>query len=271
MSYYAIKKQRGKRKAQIGVVLFIVVLLCIAAVFTVKSKLEGQKIALDPATQCPVTGSPAYFAVVFDKTDAYNKIQQKFLKRYFEQFKESLPVGAQVSLYVIDDKQAEEIKPKFIICKPRTGKDANALYENPDLINKRWNDKFVKPLDGAIEYFMSPSTSSTSPIMEMFQIVSLSAFPPGSEDIPKQIVLVSDMIHHSSEWSHYRGQMDIKQLMSTAYYQKLSTDLHGAEVVILYIRREGAEALQTKRHALFWADYVESIGGRVTLIERVDG
>jgi hypothetical protein len=271
MSYYTVKKRRGQRKAWIGIAIIIFVIACIATVFAVKTKIEDQRVVLDPSTLCPVTGSPSYVAVVFDKTDAYNKIQQQFLKRYFDTFKDSLPVGAQVSLYVIGDNQAEDIKPEFLICKPRTGKDANVYYENPGLIIKRWRNRFVRPLDAAIDDSMASSSSTTSPIMEMLQIVALSAFPPESEEIPKRIILVSDMLHHTTEWSHYRGQLDIKRLMSTAYYHKLSTDLHGAEVEIMYIRREGSEALQTKRHALFWADYIDSIGGRVKLIERVDG
>ena len=79
------------------------------------------------------------------------------------------------------------------------------------------------------------------------------------------------MLQHTSEWSHYRGQTDFTSLQKTSYYQRINTDLNNAEVNILYVRRDNMEKLQNKRHAFFWANFIESIGGRVTLIEKIDG
>jgi uncharacterized radical SAM superfamily Fe-S cluster-containing enzyme len=65
--------------------------------------------------------------------------------------------------------------------------------------------------------------------------------------------------------------MDFTDLQNTAYYQRLSTDLQNAKVNILYVRRDGMEKFQNKRHAFFWADFIKSMGGQVTLIEKIDG
>jgi hypothetical protein len=172
---------------------------------------------------------------------------------------------------VIDDRVGDELAPDFVICRPETGESANALYENPPLLKKRWREDFEKPLDAAIGEFMQPAVASASPILEILQVVALTAFPAGTGNARKRIILVSDMLHHTAEWSHYRGQMAARDLRDTDYFQRVATDLQGADVEILYVRRDGAEHLQTRRHALFWADYVESIGGRVTLVERIDG
>ena len=232
---------------------------------------QKQQQAFDTATLCPIDGSPAYIAVVFDKTDAYNIVQQRFLKRYFSDFKAKLTPGTRIALYVIDDRNRKVIAPDFVVCAPRTGNDANALYENPKLIKRRWQERFEKPLDQAIEGFMESSEADYSPIMEILQVVSLSAFPVESDDATKKIIIVSDMLQHTPEWSHYRGQMDFAALERTAYFQRIRTDLKGAEVQILYVRRDGMEKLQTKRHAFFWADFIGAIGGRLTLIEKIDG
>ena len=118
---------------------------------------------------------------------------------------------------------------------------------------------------------MKPSEADASPIMEILQVVSLSAFPTESSDAKKKIVIISDMLHHTPEWSHYRGQMDFATLEQTPYFQRIRTDLQGADVQILYVRRNGMEKLQTKRHAFFWADYIDAIGGHLSLIEKIDG
>ena len=179
--------------------------------------------------------------------------------------------GTHIALYVIDDKERKVIGPDFEICAPRTGNEANALYENPKLIRQRWLERFEQPLDRAIAGFMQPSKADYSPIMEILQVVSLSAFPPEANTAKKKIIIISDMLQHTPEWSNYRGQMDFGKLKDTAYFQRIRTDLHGAEVEILYVRRDGAEKLQTKRHAYFWADFIQAIGGKVTLIEKIDG
>ena len=272
MPRYRKRKQAVRRKNLLGFFLILSVLAVLVFLAFFRYELQNEQLAYDPETLCPIgTGSPKYVALVFDKSDTYNKIQQLFLLRYFTEFKAGLLPGTRISIYVIDDQKNKDISPDFVVCVPRTGNDANAFYENPKRIHKRWQHQFEQPLDLAIKGFMQAGQSDFSPIMEIFQHISLSAFPPGDSSAEKQIILISDMLQHTPEWSHYRGQMDFSALQKTNYYQRINTNLQNAEVNILYVRRDGMEKLQNKRHAFFWADYIESIGGRVTLIEKIDG
>ena len=272
MPRYRRRKQAVKRKNFLGLLLILCVLAVFAFLAFFRYDLQSQQALYDPETLCPIgTESPKYVALVFDKSDTYNKVQQHFLRRFFSEFKAGLLPGTRVSIYVIDDQKNKEISPDFVVCAPRTGNDANAFYENPKHIRQRWQQQFEQPLDRAIEGFMQAGQSDFSPIMEIFQHISLSAFPPRDSLAEKQIILISDMLQHTLEWSHYRAQMDFNALQKTNYYQRINTDLQNAEVNILYVRRDGMEKLQNKRHAFFWADYIKSIGGRVTLIEKIDG
>lgn len=272
MPRYRKKKQAVRRKNFLGLLLILCVLAVLAFLAFFRYELLDKQSLYDPETLCPIgSKSPKHVALVFDKSDTYNKVQQQFLRRFFNKFKAGLLPGTRVSVYVIDDQQNKDIAPDFVVCAPRTGIDANAFYENPKRIQQRWHRQFEQPLDQAIEGFMQAGKSDFSPIMEIFQTISLSAFPLNDSAADKQIIIISDMLQHTAEWSHYRGQMDFTALQKTAYYQRINTQLQNAEVTILYVRREGKEQLQNKRHAFFWADYIESIGGRVTLIEKIDG
>ena len=272
MSRSRKRKQAARSKNILGVLLILCVLAIFAFLAFFRYELQHEQLAYDPETLCPIeTESPKYVALVFDKSDTYNKIQQGFLRRFFTEFKAGLAPGTQVSIYVIEDQKNKEIAPGFVVCAPRTGQDANAFYENPKRIQQRWQRQFEQPLDQAIAGFMQASQSESSPIMEIFQHLSLSAFPVGDSSADKQIIIISDMLQHTPEWSHYRGQMDFTALQKTSYYQRISTHLKNAEVTILYVRRDGMEKLQNKRHAFFWADYIKSMGGQVTLIEKIDG
>ncbi|MGH8551272.1 MAG: hypothetical protein ACRERU_22230 [Methylococcales bacterium] len=271
MSYYRRKLRKNGRKQALGLFYTGLAILIVIALVGARAMLESTHVDLDPDTLCPVDGSPEYVAIVFDKTDAYNPIQQQFLKRYFSHLKSALPSGARISLFVIEAGNEKRIEPELVICNPQSGQDASYWTANPKALRKRWKERFEKPLDAAIEGFMRPASARYSAILEMLQIVALSGFPPGSENAGKLMIIVSDMLHHTTEWSHYRGEMDFNSLLKSPYYQKIRTDLHDAEVRILYVRRDGAEHLQTKGHAYFWADYLNSINGRVTLIEKIDG
>lgn len=272
MPKYHRRKQAVRRKNLLGILLILSVLAVFAFLAFFRYELQDQQVLYDPQTLCPVDSKiPKYVALVFDKSDTYNKVQQQFLRRFFSEFKAGLIPGTRVSVYVIDNQQDKEVAPDFFVCAPRTGGAANAFYENPKRIQLRWQRQFEKPLDQAIESFMQAGQSDFSPIMEIFQTISLSAFPAKASVAEKQIIIISDMLQHTPEWSHYRGQMSFKALQKTSYYQRINTQLQDAEVTILYVRREGKEKIQSKRHAFFWADYIESMGGRVTLIEKIDG
>lgn len=272
MPRYRKRKQVERRKNLLGLFLILCVLAVLIFLVVFRYELQGKQALYDPENLCPIDSeSPKYVALVFDKSDTYNKVQQQFLKRFFSKFKAGLISGTRISIYVIDDNKNKEIAPDFVVCAPRTGDDANAFYENPKLIRQRWQVQFEQPLDRVIEEFMQPGKTDISPIMEIFQIISLTAFPPGKSNGDKQIIIISDMLQHTPEWSHYRGQMNFGDLQKSTYYQRINTDLQYADVNILYVRRDGMEHLQNKRHAFFWADYIESIGGRVSLIEKIDG
>lgn len=271
MSYHLRKLRKNRGKKALGVLYTVLAMLILLALYGTRAVLQSAQVAIDPETLCPVDGSPEYVAIVFDKTDAYNPIQQQFLKRYFNRFKKELQTGTRISLFVIEARNKDRIEPDFVVCNPESGQDASFWAANPKALQKRWKERFGEPLDAAIEEFMRPATGQTSPIFEMLQKVALTGFPPGSENARKLLIIVSDMLHHTPEWSHYRGEMDFNMLLKTPYYERIRTDLNDTEVRILYARREGADHLQTRRHAYFWADYVHSINGRITLIEKIDG
>lgn len=266
------RKQAVRRKNFLGLILILCVITVFASLAYFRYQLQDQQALYDSETLCPIgIASPKYVALVFDKSDTYNKIQQSFLRRFFSKLKTGLQPGTRVSIYVIDDQKDKDIAADFVVCAPRTGRDANAFYENPKRIQQRWQQQFEKPLDQAIEGFMQTAEAESSPIMEIFQHISLSAFPPGNTSAEKQIILISDMLQHTPEWSHYRGQMDFSALQKTSYYQRINTDLRNAKVSILYVRRDGMEKLQNKRHAFFWADFIQAMGGQVSVIEKIDG
>lgn len=173
MPRYRSRKQAVRKKNLLGIFLILSVLAVFASLAFFRYQLQSQKIQYDSQTLCPINAaSPKYIALVFDKSDTYNKVQQQYLRRFFSKFKADLMPGTRISVYVIDNQQNKAIAPDFVVCAPRSGKAANAFYENPKHIRQRWRSQFEQPLDQAIEGFMQTAQSDSSPIMEIFQTIS---------------------------------------------------------------------------------------------------
>ncbi len=267
----ASRRKKAKKQHLQGLIIGLITLLLVIGIAGAYYWTTKDATKLDKITNCPVKGSPQYISVIVDKSDVFNPVQQAYLNKYFNEFKSSIPVGASVSLYIINDKPLENIKADFVICNPGDGSDANEFYQNPSKLRKKWETSFEKPLNDQISAFMQPSEAAQSPIMEMFQIVSL-ATPGEAKGKPKKLIVISDMLQHTAEWSHYRNQFEFESLKNTPYFNSVRTDLDGAAVEILMVRRDKYEKLQTKRNAYFWFDFLKSINAdqsaiKITMID----
>ena len=108
--------------------------------------------------------------------------------------------------------------------------------------------------------------------MEKIQAISITAFPRKTT-IPRRIIIISDMLQHTPDHSHYTTVPDFKTFEKTPAYRKVWTDLRGVEIDILYVNRHGAEAtrIQGRRHVDFWEAYFDSMRGMLKRVTRVEG
>lgn len=264
------KQKEIRRKKIVATFLIILSILITLAVATLLFIQKENIQKIDKQTNCPIDGSPEYISIIFDKSDSFNSIQQKFLKRFFSNLKHNMKEGTYLSIYSVKENVSEIIEPSFVICSPRTGENANALYENPEKIKRKWKEKFEEPLSQQISSYMTPSEANSSPIMEMLQVVALS-LPLESDNRQKKIIVISDMLQNTKGWSHYRGQFNIEKLKKTSYYKKIMTNLKNTQVTILLVRRKKYESLQTKKLAYFWDNYIKLMNGQMISIEQIDG
>ena len=267
------RKNNRTRKNVYGYLIIVASIAVVILLLGLRIYLSAKIDKIDENSLCPVeAGASAYTAILFDRSDQYNEIQKAELSKYFDALEKGLIIGEKVSIFLIDQNSPENIKPIFSLCNPDDGSASNPLYENPRLLKKRWEEKFGSKLNSILGEITKKSSSDISPILEMIQAVSVEGFPSNSDHKRKRLVIVSDMLHNMPEYSQYRDSVDMETLMARKhYFQHVRTDLRGVDVTILYIRREGAENLQNRRHAEFWARYVEEMGGTLVRVTRIQG
>jgi hypothetical protein len=142
--------------------------------------------------------------------------------------------------------------------------EANPLVSNPQQQRKIWLDDFKQPLMEALETAISAESADRSPIMESVQSVALtSLLTPHAKTLPRRLVLVSDLLQHTSEFSFYRSIPDFPSLSSDSNYAKIKTNLVGVEVELWVLRNHTKDATQL---ADLWRRIIFDQGGNVSRI-----
>ena len=98
-----------------------------------------------------------------------------------------------------------------------------------------------------------PNTEDISPIFEMIKVVAVKAFPLKETINGNHLIVVSDMLHNSSDYSHYQSKPDIISFKDSNFRKKINVDLMQSKVNILYVIRENYLNLQNDNHKNFWA------------------
>lgn len=270
MSYANRKKNRQKKKKALGVLLLIAAVVIAGGLMFAYLSMKARTIELDALTLCPKVGPHGYFAVVVDATDSFLPAQAKYIEKYFDELRGSIPTYSQVSVYVTSDFARGEISPRLVICNPGDGSGVSSLTGNPEKLKKRWQQAFGGPVTQAIEESISAPPGEQSPILEIIQSVTLSAFPlEAGQGVRQSLVVVSDMLEHSSLMSHYQSPPDFDRLRNSGSIAHLKPNLSGVEVTIIYVSRPGFERSQTRSHAAFWEAYFRHYGAAIKMIERI--
>jgi len=182
------RETKKEKKDFQGKVILGICAVFIVAIGSYTFWLSSSRVTLDKDTMCPKDGPKGYMAVLIDTTDPYNMIQRKYLKDYFTNLKtdkNKLPKYANLSIFPISDQLT--VDPKVSLCNPGDGSDARSINSNPDKLQRRWEKEFSSEVDKILDNLLLSSVHKTSPIMEMIQAVSVSAFPVKRSGQPKEL------------------------------------------------------------------------------------
>jgi hypothetical protein len=226
---------------------------------------------LDRASLCPVDGPRSVTVILLDSTDEIPDIGKREIRTILSDTAETLPDHALLDLRLLDPRLPGG-RPIFAKCNPGDGTGLSEYTANPRLARKRWLDEFRQPLEQALGAGLEPSPGKTSPIMQTIQRIAVDRFSGrAAESIPKNLVLVSDMLEHEPDYSQYAGDLSFARYKASRAYKKLQTDLHGAEVSIYYIQRATAKPLNSATHIQFWADWIRDNNGQFKQATKLQG
>ena len=249
------RKDRKKRSDLLGTIIMMGCAVVVIAIGGAYFWYESQQTELDE-TFCPTSGPVSVTAVLIDRTDTLNAVQQDDVRQRLNGLRDSVPIHGLLAVYSVDSTEEGLLKPEFRLCNPGRGEELSKWVANPRLAQMRWEELFGHPLQEVFDSMVEGGSADSSPILESIQSVALSVFTGEKvKNAHKELIVVSDMLQHTVELSHYRGENNFGRLRASNYYRRIHTNLDGAKVSILYIRRPTAKAAQSKEHVLFWKEY----------------
>lgn len=261
------RQARDRRNYLLSGLLLILLLAGVAAAtyFTLSTPKPA-----DAATLCPPDGPRGQVVLLVDKTEPLTFTQGAALRRFMADFgRDGVGEGELVSIYVLGEDYRQTPTPVLEMCNPGRGDDKSRLTANPERLQHRYQERFAAPLDTIIDQLQASKPARFSPIMEMLQLVSINTFQKWQVRGPRRLVIISDMLHNTPEFSHYRADGDFDSLRGTAYQQRLRTDLEGVEVEIRYLLH--APKRQTRRNTTFWEEYFREMKARVVSVKIMEG
>ncbi len=277
-----LRRLRERRNA---VVMTSATLAAVVLFGSLWYRASSLAVLRDPATLCPIGAGPsALLYVLFDVSEPLDPIQREAIRaRVIRLVDEELPTDTKVALFALGAEPRSTLPaPLFDRCKPPTGRLPDALIErwlDEATINlrrqaDRWRGDFVVPLEKALESGLEGPSSKYSPIMEAIQALNVRASREGARTRPGSLVIVSDLLQHTSDYSHYgSGPPRFEDFARSSVAPHLRTDLTQIKVLVLYVRREGLEQVQGGAHLSFWADFFADLGVQAgqLAIEPIEG
>ncbi len=263
-------KRKNKKKQDLqGLLLIFIAVIVVLSVGFAYFQSKSNEITRDKNTLCRNDGLVTVeHVIIIDSTDSFNKTQALMAKKELNSLLDNSSQESRFSLYVINKNIADE-KPLLELCNPGDGSDKNEFTSNKRRLLQKWKEGFHNKIINEIDLLIDANIADSSPIMETVKYASVNSFY-GSKAQKKKLILLSDLLQHSSSYSHYQENGNYDDFKSLNIANSLTPSLDNVDVEILYLYRTKDSNRQNRKHITFWEHYLTSGGGSLTRVKKLN-
>lgn len=264
------RRRRSRQKKQRNQAILNFVLAGLAVVIIAFSFYALQPEPYDETTLCEISDQlPPHTAVIIDKTDEYSEQQAGLIAAIIRRTRDRLDIGERLTLFELDQFGQFDPRGEFSLCNPGRGDQVNALFRNPEQIEKRFNEKFDRPLETIVADLVVPKEAPNSPVLEaLARLGQTEAF---SDQAPqRRIVIISDMLQNSDAFTAYGGGGAMPASMPDALsvaddtIRRFGNSLDGVALEIRLIPRPRYVDMQRGALRAYWDEVFRELGVSVT-------
>jgi len=251
--------QRRKSSSGGGTLLGILLLLIALAISGALAYAyydASKRPQIDGTSLCPESGPSGHLAILVDTTDPILLSQLQTARQIIDEKIEQAADFTRVSFSTVSPDSDVRQAAFFSLCKPPTGEMASQLTENPRLIQEQFREEFERPLRAALDDLLSIGEASSSPIMEALQEFVSTVPSFNVTEVPREIIILTDLMQHSDVFSFYRGGT-WSSFSDASGPRRLGQNFDGAVIRVLRIPRrvEMADTVDD-----FWVRYFDAQG-----------
>ncbi len=207
--------------------------------------------------------------ILVDRTEDFTEIQKLDIQKRFSMIIDNSSKGELFIIHEITQRDLLVIEPEFEICNPGRPKQ---LFTVENVVSRKkfdeqFRDKTVQKFDTLLEI----EEQDDSPIMEMIQAVVIGDFNKVPETVPRRLIIISDMMQHSSIVTHYGNKISGQAFFQSKMFKSVSTPLENIDIEIWYVQRFSGSSAQPKGHKQFWNHYFTSMHARSVVFNPISG
>lgn len=227
--------------------------------------------SLDEITLCPAEPSSVTVLLV-DVTDPMNLAQRQDFLNQLDRLSTSIPRHGKLIVTKVDPVSDRLLIPIITRCNPGTAEDETETSGNPQRLDKLHREQFEAPLKAAFEKVLSATAAERSPILESIQSVALTELQrSGDTDLPKRLVVASDLLQNTDAISFYGGFPNPNELTASQAFSRVRTDLRGVDVELWMLQRGDSTTTQPRSLPDLWDHIISKQGGTLTRVYTVSG
>ncbi len=217
-----------------------------------------QPPALDAETGCRLDRKdPAHTVLLIDQSDPFAENDLGWVDDLLAAETRALPRHGRLTVIVPDADRPHEPDVRFSACTPGSAADANPLFQNPAMIEAAWTHEFHDPLKAVVSGVLGDRNAPASPLMEtLYAVADRADFQPARKN--RRIVIVSDLMQHSADFSFYRAGADRAAFDTTSLAAEIPS-LSGVTVAARIVPRQEYD-LPLNEVKAFWRSWFGEAG-----------
>ncbi len=262
---------RSLRKNIQATIIFSIALLLLGA-FIISFVIVSADAQNIDKNFCRMGIMPEVTVVLVDHTDHISAIQKASLETRLYDIADNLEKNGAIKIYSVEEVRNQVLEPGFELCSPGSKKDISKWKDNERLARKKYEEKFSNILHSKLSTILNSKTARQSPIMKAAQSVVVTSFQgQGNAARTKKLILVSDLLEHTQDFSIYKGIPDFDDFEKGAYWPSVKSDMKDINVEIFYLHRNGEEQLQIPKLKIFWQMYFLEQGASSVKFTPIEG
>ena len=206
---------------------------------------------------------PAHTIMLIDQSDPFTENDLGWVQEFVDAEARNLPRYGRLT--VMTPNAADPYDPKVIFtkCSPGSAQDANPILSNPRMIEDTWRDTFFQPLSSEIQTALKDDRQPASPLSEaLYAAADRADFQSGKAS--RRLILVSDLMQHSDEFSFYKTGANFNAFGETKLAGFIPA-IEGVDVIARIVPRREYD-LPLGEVKSFWRAYFREAGANYSSV-----